>query len=83
VGRLSTTLSRNAWVSVSIQWQVLEHQQERLDLTLPQEQPFDPVERLLAALRGVKPLPLRVVDGHVEEPEQRRKGGLERSVQGE
>ena len=63
--------------------QVLEHQQERLDLALAQEQPLDPVERLLAALRGVQPLPLGVVDRHVEEPEQRREGGLERPVQGE
>ena len=63
--------------------QVLEHQQQRLDLALPQEQPLDPVERLLAALRGVEPLPLGVVDRHLEEPEQRREGGLQRSVQGE
>ena len=83
MGRLSTRLSRSAWVSASIQcrssntsksgWTWLSRRSSRLIA----------VERLLAALRGVEPLPLGVVDRHVEEPEQRREGGFERPVQGE
>jgi hypothetical protein len=36
-------------------------------LALPQEEPLDPVESLVAALRRVEPLPLGVVDRHVED----------------
>jgi hypothetical protein len=63
--------------------EILEREQQRLDLALPEEQPLDAVERLLAALRRVQPLPLGVVDRHVEEPEERQEGGLQRPVQGE
>jgi hypothetical protein len=63
--------------------QILEYHQERLDLALSQEDSLDPVERLLATLGGVESLPVRVVDRNIEEPEQRREGGFECSVQRE
>jgi hypothetical protein len=56
--------------------QILKYHQERLDLALSQEHSLDPIERLLAALGGVEPLPVRVVDRNIEEPEQRGEEGL-------
>ena len=63
--------------------QVLEHDQEWLDLALPQEQPLYAFERPLAALRGFQPLPLGLLDRHIEEPQQRREVGLQRPVKRE
>jgi len=61
--------------------QVLEHDDERLHRALAQEEPLDPVERALAPPRGLERLPLGIVHGHVEEPEERRQGRLERAVE--
>ena len=41
------------------------------------------VERLLAALGRVERLPLGVLDGHVEERQERRQDRLQAAVQGE
>ena len=51
-GRLSTRLSRNAWRLGVDPVQVLEDQEERLHLALPQEQALDGLERALAPLGG-------------------------------
>jgi hypothetical protein len=63
--------------------EALEHDQQRLNLALAQQEPLDPVEGLLAPLGRVEPLPRGVVDGHVEQPEERRECGLQGPVQGE
>jgi hypothetical protein len=61
--------------------QVLEHEQERLDLALPQQQPLQRVEGEPAPLRGVEPHPLRLVLAHVQERKEHRQGRLQRAVQ--
>ena len=61
--------------------QVLEDHQQRLHLTLPQQQTLDGVECELAALGRVEVLPGRILDRHVEERQQRGQQGLERAVQ--
>ena len=66
VGRLSTKLSSNDWVSEFDPMQVLEDQEQRLDLTLPKEQPPDRIERPLAALGRIKRFPPGIVDRHVQ-----------------
>ena len=58
--------------------EILDDQQKRLGLTLPQEQALDRVEGALAALCGVKESPLRIVDRRAQE---RHKGGEIRSEQ--
>ena len=60
--------------------QVLEHQDKRLHLALAQEQPLDRLEGLLAPLRRTECLPLRIVDRHVEQAQERRKRHLQRTV---
>ena len=59
---------------------VLDNQQERLCLALPQEQALDRVESTLAALRGIEKVPLRIVDGRAEEREQSREGRFQQPV---
>src|SRR5262245_37547240 len=59
---------------------VLEDQQQGLDLALPEEQALDRVQSLPAALRGIESLPGLVVDGDIEQREQRRQEGFQRPV---
>ena len=56
--------------------QVLEHQQQRLLLALPQQQALAGVERALAPLGRVERLPGRVLHRHVEQRQQGRQRGL-------
>jgi hypothetical protein len=53
--------------------QVLDHQHQRLDLALAQKQSLERVPRLPAALGGGQASPVGIVDGNVEEREQRRR----------
>ena len=52
--------------------EVLEDHEQRLDLALAQQQALDGVERPLAALGRVEGLPRGVLDGHVEQRQERR-----------
>ena len=63
--------------------EILEDHQERLDLGLAQEQPLDRVQRPLPALGRVEGLPLGIIDGHVQEGEERRERRLQGAVQRE
>ena len=61
--------------------QVLEGHHERLVLAFAQEQSLHAVEDLLATLRRIEALPLRIIGGDVEEPQDGRAGtarGLDR-----
>jgi hypothetical protein len=49
----------------------------------PQQQPLDAIEGELAALAGVERLPCIIVDGHVEQGQQRRQCCPQGFVQGE
>ena len=46
--------------------EILEEQEERLDLTLSQEESRDRLEDPLAALRRVERVPRRIVDGEIQ-----------------
>ena len=61
--------------------QVLDEQQERLDLALPEQQALHGVQRPLPALRGIEPPPRLILHRDVEEREQRRQGGLQGPVE--
>jgi hypothetical protein len=63
--------------------QIFEDDGDRLHLALAEEQPPDGIDGLLPALDGIESAPLLLVHGHVEEREQCRHGGLQRSVEGE
>jgi hypothetical protein len=63
--------------------QVLEDHEQRLDLALADQQALDGVQGLVPALRRVEPVPLRVIAGDVEEPEQRGEARLEGAVEGQ
>ena len=58
--------------------QVLEHQQQRLLLALPQQQPLQRLEGALLALGRVEPCPGGIIDGQV----QQRQEGRQRRLQG-
>ena len=47
--------------------QVLENDEDRLPLALPEQQVLDGVERALPALGRIERLPLGVLDGHIEQ----------------
>ena len=63
--------------------QILEHQEQRLDLALAEQQALDGVEGSLAAVGGAQLAPLRRVVCDVEEPEERWKERPQRLVQGQ
>ena len=81
VGRLSIRPSSNAWLSESIQWRFLEEQEKRLDLTFPEEEPLDRVQGPLPALRRVEGTPRGIVDGDIQQRQERRHERLQRPVQ--
>jgi hypothetical protein len=60
---------------------ILEHEAERLDLTLAEQQSLDRVERSLPALRWVQMRPLRLLDGEIQEREEGRQYRFERAVE--
>ena len=61
--------------------EVGDDQEERLDLTSPEEQPLDRFQDALPALRRVEGVPRGIVDGHIEQGQQRRQERLQRSVE--
>jgi len=61
--------------------EVLEHEQERLDLALSQEQTLHGVQRPLAAPGRIERRPLRVLHRHIEQREDCRYRDLQRTVQ--
>src|SRR5436190_7600117 len=63
--------------------QVLEDDEERLGLTLPEEETPDRIEHALAALGRIERLPRSVLDRHVEQGQQSGQGRLQRTIQGE
>ncbi len=63
--------------------EILDDQQEWLRLRLAQDEALDRIQYPLPALRRVESLPLRILERHVEEGEQRGKRRLQRTVQGE
>jgi hypothetical protein len=60
---------------------ILEEQQERLDLTFPEEEPLDRVHDPLPALRRVEGAPRGVVDRDIQQRQERRRERLQRPVQ--
>ena len=60
---------------------VLEDQQHGLGAALPEQHALDRVERALASLARIEPLPLRVLHRHVEQPEKRGQRGLESPIE--
>jgi hypothetical protein len=63
--------------------EVLEDHQQRLLARFPEQEPLDGVERALPALRRLEAAPGRVVDGHVEQRQERWQRALQRSVEHE
>jgi hypothetical protein len=63
--------------------QVFEHRDDRLRLTLAQEQSLEAVERKVATLRLVQSSPCPFVHGHVDQGQQGRKIWLQGPVEGQ
>ena len=61
--------------------EVLEDDQQRLHLALPQQEPLHGVEGAPAALGRIEGRPLRVIGRHVEQRQERRQAVLQRPVQ--
>ena len=62
--------------------EILDHEEQRLDLSLVEPEPLDRVEYPLAPLGGIEGLPGAVLAGHIEQGEERvgarRQRGVER-----
>ncbi len=63
--------------------QVLHHQQHRLHLALPQQEPLERLQRLPPALRGIEARPPGVRDRCVEQRQEHGQHRLQSSVEGE
>ena len=61
--------------------EILEEHQQRLDLALPEEQSLDRIERPLPALGRVERVPCGIVDGDIQQRQQRRQEWLQRAIQ--
>ena len=61
--------------------EILEKEEQRLDQTLPEQQPSDRVQSSLSALRRVEGRPRGVLDGDVQQRQQRCQQWLQRPVQ--
>ena len=61
--------------------EVLEDDQQRLHLALPQQEPLHGVQGAPAALGRIERRPLRVVGRHVEQRQERRQAAFQRAVQ--
>ena len=77
MGRLSMRRSRSAWVSVSIQWRFSMIRSSGCPWHSHSSRPLDGREGALAAVSGLELLPVQVLDRHIEEREERRRGGPE------
>ena len=60
---------------------ILEDHEERLDLAFPEKQPFDRLQGSLPALRWVEGIPCGIVNGEIEQRQQRRQERLQRPVE--
>ncbi len=63
--------------------QVLEDEEERLPLALPEQEVLDGLEGALPALGGIERLPVGVLDGDIEEREQGGQDRLEGAIERE
>ena len=63
--------------------QIFKDHEDRLPLTLPEQEVLDRVERALPALVGIERLPGGVLDGHIEQGQQGGQDRLEGSIQRE
>ena len=63
--------------------EIFEDHEQGLQLALVEQETLGGVEGSLAALRRIERLPLRVLEGHVEERQQRGQGRLEGPIQRE
>ena len=63
--------------------EILEHHQQRLDLTLPEDHPLDRIQRALPTLQWIELQPLGVLDRHVEQRQHGGQHGAECPVEGE
>ena len=63
--------------------QILEDQQQRLHLALPQEQPLDGIQRPLAALGRIEGRPPGSSTGTSRSAQERRQRRLQRAVEGQ
>jgi hypothetical protein len=63
--------------------EVFEDHDKRLDVAFAEEQPLHGVEGALPPLWRIQPRPSLVVDGHIEECQERREGGLQGTVERE
>ena len=61
--------------------QILEDQKQRLNLTFPEQQPLNGVERSLTALSGIERFPRCISGGYVQQGEQWRQHGFQRAVE--
>ena len=61
--------------------QIFEEHKQRLDLTFPEDQPFDRIQCPLTALWRVQGVPRFVIDGDIQQRQERRQQRLERAVQ--
>ena len=57
--------------------EILEDDEERLDLALPEQETLHGVQRSVVALRGLERLPPRILHRHVQEREEGRDSRLE------
>ena len=63
--------------------QILDYDEERLDLALPEQQALQGVQGSVTALRGLERLPLRILHWDVQECEERRECGLQGRIERE
>src|SRR5262249_30842262 len=63
---------------------ILDHQEQRLELSLAEPEPLERVEGPLAALRGLKGLPgAIIIEGNVQQREKRVEARRQRTVERE
>ena len=74
-GRLSTRLSSSVWVSASIQWRSSNTRRKAVLGSRATTDVYS-VHRALAPLGRVENLPLRVVDGNIQQREKNRQVGF-------
>jgi len=63
--------------------EALDHQQQRLDLALAEQEAATRLDRLLAALAGVEPLPPGILERAIQQGEEDRQQGQEGVVERE
>jgi hypothetical protein len=61
--------------------EILDDQEQRLDLTLPEQEPFDRLQDLLPTLGRIEVIELGVVVSDIQQRKQRCQKGLQRAVE--